>query len=126
MATLIAVGVLAVGLAFIAHLMMSSGANETSQPEEVTGAEAVGTIANAEAGGLEEYSALVSLPKGDVRIKALNHIDGSFVFVAETGWFLFSGQEWVGVDEASLPSDLAKKYAYPHQYGEDHVCLLDE
>ena len=127
---IVAVGVLAVGLAFIGHLMMKDDfihENDGDSPIEMAEqTENSHLELNDSAQVSEEASGQLGLPTEQVTISELNHPDGSFVFIHKKGWFEFNGSHWTEIEQKRIPSDINEKYPYPFQFGVDETCLLDK
>ena len=127
---ILAVGVLAVGLAFIGHLMMKDDyiqENPGDNPIEMTEqTESNHQEWNHHSQGSDADSSQLGLPRDQVTISELNHPDGSFVFIHKKGWFEFNGSHWTEIEQKRIPSDINEKYPYPFQFGVDETCLLDK
>ena len=130
MGAVLAIGALAVALAFISHLMLQ---DDLVHPEETGSPMGLpqNTMDNEEEGNnplqsKDEDPDKLGLPEGHITISELSHPDGSFVFISKKGWFVFLGREWVQIEQNRVPTDINEKYPYPFQFGVDEACLLDK
>ena len=127
---IVAVGALAVGLAFIGHLMLKDDlihVNDGDNPIEMTEqSENNDQEEGFSSQGSNEDSGQLGLPTEQVTISELNHADGSFVFIHKRGWYLFNGSGWIEIEQKRIPADINERYPYPFQFGVDETCLLDK